>query len=149
MRIRRIISNSNDMIVFIVICVIVYVIKFVDWWFDKIKVNVKVNILKDIMKKNCWIVVLKNLVIMLIKLDKWFLVVDKFDLCVLFIGKFGLSVLFIDKFDILLGLLFFGNIKVIVSKDNFMILVEIKGFVFFKVLVVFVIFWGVEELFVL
>lgn len=149
MRIRRIISNSNDVIVFIVICVIVYVTKFVDWWFDKIKVNVKVNILKDIMKKNCWIVVLKNLIIMLTKLDKWFLVVDEFDLCVLFIGKFDLSVLFIDKFDILLGLLFFGNIKVIVSKVNFMILVEIKGFVFFKVLVVFVIFWGVEELFVL
>lgn len=76
-------------------------------------------------------------------------VVDKSDSRVSFIGKSDSSVSFIDKYDIPLGSLSFGNIKAIVSKENPMIPAEIKGSVFFKASVALVIFWGVEELFVL
>lgn len=83
------------------------------------------------------------------KSDKRLSVVDKSDSRVSFIGKSDSSVSFIDKSDTPLGSLSFGNIKAIVSKVNPMIPAEIKGSVFFKASVALVIFWGVEELFVL
>lgn len=40
------------------------------------------------------------------------------------------------------------NIKVIVNKENFIIVDGINGFVLFNVLIVFVMFWGGKVLFV-
>lgn len=113
---------------FIIICVIMYVFKFVNWLLYKILVIEKVNILKDVIMKMCWIIDLFNFIFKLIDI-------------------FGYKVL-VCKLKNERVFLYFVNNKLIVIKENFMMVNEINGFNFFIILIVLVLFWGSNVLFV-